>query len=187
MIAVLHLFEGRNLGWLQLLLSAVGIYASWEDVTSRRFYVALYATGCFVWTVLDAFYMLLLIAATWPALHEVVEGLIVSNTFPNLSASLDEFFDALEKDTGFFELFSAVTSVLFDVMASFWAWSLYVDVVEALASSDIRVPLLRPLPPPERTGIAGFGSLSRSQPNRSSPRTYNPFTGRGFRLGDSDT
>lgn len=187
MIAVLHLFEGRSLGWLQLFLSVLGIFASWENVASRRSYLAVYVAGCFIWTVIDAFYMVLLIASIWSPLHDFVQGLIVSNTFRNLSGSLDELFTALGKDTGFFELFSVTTSVLFDAMAGFWAWALYVEVVQLLASSDLRMPLLRPSAPPERTGIAGFGSLSRPPASRASPRTYNPFTGRGFRLGDGDT
>lgn len=184
---MLHLFESRSLGLLQLLLSAIGIYASWEDVTSRKFYVGMYTIGCFAWTVLDALFLLLLIAATSKYLHDMMVGLIVSNTFPNLAPTLDEFLDALAKDAHFFELFSAVTSVLFDTMATFWGWALYGEVVEALASSEVRIPLFRPIPPPDRPGIAGFGSLSRPQSNRTSPRTMNPFAGRGFRLGDDDT
>ncbi|CDF39488.1 unnamed protein product [Chondrus crispus] len=112
LIAVLHLFEGRSLGWLQLFLSILGIFASWENVTSRRSYLAVYVAGCFIWTVIDAFYMLLLIASIWSPLHDFIQGLIVSNTFRNLSGSLDELFTALGKDTGFFELFSVTTSLL---------------------------------------------------------------------------
>lgn len=184
---MLHLFEGRSLGLLQLLLSAIGIYASWDDVTSRKFYLGIYVIGCFVWTVLDVLFLVLLIAATSKRLHDMMVGLIVSNTFPNLAATLDDFLDELAKDAHFFQLFSSVTSVLFDAMGTFWGWALYCDVIEALASSDVHIPLMRPLPPPERPGIAGFGSFSRQQSNRTSPRTMNPFTGRGFRLGDGDT
>lgn len=188
LIAVLHLFEGRNLGVLQLVLSGIGIYASWDDVVNRKGYVTTYAVGCFIWVVLDTLYLLLLVAATSEGMRKAAVGLVVSNTFPNLSTSLDSFFTALATDATLFSLFSAFTGVFFDAMATYWAIALHRDVLEAESSSIIRTPLLRPHTNPPRSGIAGFGSLSRPTPStQTSPRNVNPFTGRGHRLGFADT
>lgn len=179
------MFEGRSLGMLQSILSIVGIYASWQHVTSRMAFVAVYAIGCFVWSVLECVYLVLLLVSRSSKLRNAAVSLFVSNTFPNLAPALDSFFKLLREDVGFFALFSAVTGVFFDVLATYWAVSLYRDAVEVCATSDLRAPLLPPRSSPSRHGISGFGSLSRpAQATQTSPRPgMNPFGGRGFRLG----
>lgn len=186
-IAVLHLFEARSLGVFQFILSLIGIYASWENVTSRIPFITVYAVGCLIWAVLDAFYLFLLVSASSKGLRSAAIGLIASNTFPNLSSALETFFKSLAESTHFFSIFSSMVSVFFDAVASYWAFSLYSDAKHILATSDFRVPLLRSQPPPHRSGIAGFGSLSRpSPPPQNTPRSMHPFAGRGYRLGFGD-
>lgn len=186
-IAVLHLFEGRNLGVFEMLIFAIGIYASWEDVIDRKTYVTIFALGCLNFAILDFVYLLLVIAASSQPLHNFLVGLVVSNTFPNLSTSLDAFLDALAKDITFFVILSAAASLLFRVMAAYWAAVLHYDVIQAHAHSDIHLPITRTSQSIPRTGLAGFGSLSRqTHSSQPSPRTVNPFTGRGHRLGFGD-
>lgn len=186
LISFLHLIEGRSLGLLHLVLSGVGIYASWEDVSNRKNYIAVFAVGCFIWGIIDVIYLTFLLAASSDALRGAAVAFVSSNTFSNLAPSLDKLFQSLAADSNFLTIFSSTTEVFFDAMATYWSVMLYNDVCESLALSESRVPLLPPHTSPSRTNISGFSTISR--PSVQPPaRVMHPFTGRGFRLGAGES
>lgn len=185
---MLHLFEGRSLGIAQFILSVIGIYASWDDVTNRVGFITTFGIGCFIWATCDLLYLFVILAASSDFMHSALVGLVVSNTFPNLAPALDTLLDTIAEDSHFFTVFAAVTSVFFDILATYWTFYLYKDVLDIQASSDIRVPLMRPQSAPQRNGISGFGTLSRpAQQPQPPPRSIQPFGGRGHRLGFEET
>lgn len=184
LISVLHLFEGRTLGIAQFFLSLLGIYASWDDVASRVSLIFTFAIGCIIWAIIDVLYLILLLTSTFPGLRTAAVNFLVSNTFPNLAPALENFLLTLAADIHFFSIFSAVTGVFFDALAAYWSFALYTDALNLVSSSHVRLPLVRSTSTTNRTGIAGFSSLSRQpQPSQPSPRSLHPFGGRGHRLG----
>lgn len=168
------------------MLSLTGIYASWDNVTSRIPFISTYAIGTSLWSFLDLLYLILLISASSAALRKALVSLLVSNTFPNLAPALQKLLNDLSADIHFFSIFSAVTSVLFDIMAAYWAFSLHADALAAVATSQLHAPLLRPHASYTRPRVAGFGTLSRPGHPTPPPRTVQPFPGRGHRLGAGD-
>lgn len=179
------------MGIAQLLLSIVGIYCSWEDVGNRKRYIAVFAIGCFIWAIMDILYLIALIAVLSKSLQSFLVGFIASNTFKDLAPSLDQLLGNLANDSNFITIFSSITGVLFDVLATYWANSLYSEVVAiSSVSNNSSTPLLRPqASPPGPTGGANIGGFTFSRQAQSatlpSPRTF-PFGGRGHRLGDSE-
>lgn len=173
------------MGIVQFLLSTLGIYASWERVTSRMKCLLVYAIGCFILTVLESLYFLALIASRSERLRNFASSFVASNTFAELTPLLSKVFELLGKNATFLVVFSSVCAVLFDIMTTYWAYSLYYEALEIIHSSAIRIPLIRP--PPPRATVAGFGSFGRgaNQPTTPPRPGTHPFAGRGYRLGSS--
>lgn len=164
----------------------MGIYASWEDVANRKRFIIIFAVGCFIWAILDIMYLLALLAVTSHEVQNAVVSFIASNTFMDLAPALQHLFDVLSTDSNFFSIFSSMTSVFFDVLATYWAMGLHNDVLEVLSLSDSSTSsLLRPQP--SRTSIGDFSTFTRPSTSTPPPRVVLPFEGRGHRLGVGDS
>ncbi|PXF49917.1 hypothetical protein BWQ96_00077 [Gracilariopsis chorda] len=151
-----------------------------------RLYVQLFSWFGLLISVLHLFEGRSIGICLIPPLRKALVSLLVSNTFPNLAPALQKLLTDLSTDVHFFSIFSAVTSVLFDIMAAYWAFSLHADALAAVATSELHAPLLRPHASYTRPRVAGFGTLSRPGHPTPPPRTLQPFPGRGHRLGAGD-
>ncbi len=173
------------MGIAQLVISALGVYASWDNLTDRVKLMGIYTVGCFFWVTIDILYMLLLVVSKSQALRNFGTGLIASNTFANLAKPVHKLLDVMGGDASFFTLFLSASSILFSSFAAYWALSLYNETTEILKRSQVLTPLLaRPVPP---TTMSRLADLTRGRnTTTSAPRgNASPFSGRGHRLGSS--
>ena len=192
---MISLIDGRSIGLFQLFLSIIGVYASWDNVTSRFGSISIYTIGCIIWTVIDFCYMCFLICASSQRLHAFMVGLLSSNTFPNLAPSLDTLLTNFGKDLSLFSVASGVIVVIYAMMATYWAVLFYNEVLGTISGSAERMPLIRRQTTgtqQQRHGIMSLGSLARSsgmssQQQQPSPKAIHPFGGRGFRLGAGES
>jgi hypothetical protein len=182
LIGVLHLVGGRTLGAVEALVSLVGVYATWSDVGSRGWYVALFAACWGVQSVIQVLYFALLLAAMSVSATAFVADVIASSTFANLSPSLRSLLETLGGDVGGFVIFSDFISCVFASLACTFGVSLWKEVA-SLRSTPERAPLLR-RPPAPRPSTGGFGSLGHTPPaERPARPKATPFQGKGNRLG----
>jgi hypothetical protein len=187
-LGLLHVLGGRILGAAQLVLSCVGVYATWKNTTSRVRSVVFFAVGWTLWAIVETLYLFGLILASSSATSSAVASFISSSTFPNIGEPLLAVLTALREDVTGFVIFSACTGVLFDWLAVYWGMSLWSEVTHANATRDSALlPLLRHAEPARPSTAAmrgGFGTFGPAPGGQQDRRPKPPvFQGRGHKLG----
>lgn len=182
-VGALHFMSGRVLGLAEIIVSFIGIYATWNDVHTRMCYIAAFAFGWCIQAVVETLFLLLLLAALSSRTSQFVAGMIASSTFQNISVPLASLFETLKADVGGFAIFSSFTSVVFAWMAcsySIGLWKEVQSVAAPVSHPNDRTPLMR-RDPPQRSNVGGFGSLGQTP--RPQPPQRPSFQGKGQRLG----
>lgn len=183
-LGVLSVLEGIVLGVAQILLSVVGLYATWSDVLRRDTAIAVYALGWAGWALMETLYFFCLLASSSKLVSSFLTNVISSRTFPNLAPAIQSLFDGLARNLNGFVIFAAITRIAFDWLCAYYGIALWKYVL----SHDTRLPLLQShvASRPARPSLEdSFSSRRVVQHPQQPPRArIIPFQGKGFRLGE---